>query len=133
MVEGIVCSSMRFKHDQHECNPLALSNREGESQGGDDEGEEVEGECPLCTYMKASPCKDVFLVFKECIDSAADTEEKEDLNRCEASAKMVHECIVEHGLFSEFRNEEGEDEPAVGSEVEEEEQQEKAPTSSKES
>ena len=31
-------------------------------------GEEERGECPLCTYMMNSPCKDVFVVFKACID-----------------------------------------------------------------
>ncbi len=29
---------------------------------------EERGECPLCTFMLASPCKDVFVVFKACID-----------------------------------------------------------------
>lgn len=56
-------------------------------------------ECPLCTYMFASPCAEVFRVFKNCIDKAEESQESDDLQGCEASALKVHECSQKHGLL----------------------------------
>jgi len=102
VVEGVLCASTRFDARQQECRPLPppLSPEEGD-------GEEVEGECPLCVYLKASPCRDIFLPFKECLDGASDTNEQEDIKRCEPHALKLHECILEHGLFKEAAEEEG--------------------------
>lgn len=56
-------------------------------------------ECPLCTYMFASPCAEVFRVFKDCIDKAEESQERDDLQSCETSALNVHACSQKHGLL----------------------------------
>ena len=120
VVEGIMCASTRFNAREHECRPLPTPPSEvslGSSSSSEEGGEEVEGECPLCTYLKASPCRDVFLPFKECLDSAADTDEQEDLRRCEPQAVKLHECILEHKLFSGQEGEEGTEEEGTEEEA----------------
>jgi hypothetical protein len=101
--EGTVCASGDYDKRAAQC--VVKKEEEGavveKGKEGEGEGEEVEGECPLCTYMMKSPCKDVFVVFKACIDKAGSTEEQDDLKRCEPSAAGVHECIQKFGLFRE--------------------------------
>lgn len=113
-LEGTVCASTDYNTRAGEC--VAAGRREeaalavkaqpqaqAEAAHGQHahEGEEERGECPLCTYMMASPCKDVFIVFKACIDKAGDTNEAADLKECEPSAAQVHSCIHKFGLFRE--------------------------------
>lgn len=84
-LEGTVCASTDYDKRAGQCvataqaspavaEPAAAGKQlvaEGAAGGGGKhahEGEEERGECPLCTYMMNSPCKDVFVVFKACID-----------------------------------------------------------------
>lgn len=90
-LEGTVCASTDYDNRASKCVPTAASvssaatvqqpegaGRQLVAEGGVAEqgkgqehgsGEQEErGECPLCTYMMASPCRDVFVVFKACID-----------------------------------------------------------------
>lgn len=106
--EGTVCASGDYDDRVAQC---VVKKEEGMvvvEAPKEEEGDEVEGECPLCTYMMNSPCKDVFVVFKACIDKAGSTDEQGDLQRCEPSAAGVHECIQKFGLFREHLEDEGE-------------------------
>lgn len=84
-LEGTVCASTDYDKRAGQCvatahaspavaEPEAAGKQlvaEGAVAGGGKhvhQGEEERGECPLCTYMMNSPCKDVFVVFKACID-----------------------------------------------------------------
>jgi hypothetical protein len=80
-LEGTVCASTDYDKRAGQCvassHPATAQQAnskqlvaEGSAGHGHAhaEGEEERGECPLCTYMMASPCKDVFVVFKACID-----------------------------------------------------------------
>lgn len=92
-LKGTVCASADYDNRKGKCVPTTTSaavqqpeeagkqlvaeggvvvqgkDHHHEHHGGEqqEEGEE-RGECPLCTYMLNSPCKDVFVVFKACID-----------------------------------------------------------------
>jgi len=109
--EGTVCASGDYDKRAAQCVVRTEGGGKKEEEVvevKEGEGEEVEGECPLCTYMMKSPCKDVFVVFKACIDKAGSTEEQDDLKRCEPSAAGVHECIQKFGLFRENMPADGE-------------------------
>lgn len=125
VLSGTLCTSTEYNIKRLQCIPGGgvQADEDDEEQGDEDDDdedeeedgeEEVAGECPLCTYMMASPCRDVFTVFKACIDKAEGTDEKEDLQACEESATLVHACIVKHRLFSKPDDEEGEDEEEEG-------------------
>lgn len=104
-LEGMVCASTQYDKSSSQC----VVKREGDKAAAaaaaaaavEEEGEEEKGECPLCTYMMGTPCKDVFVVFKACIDKAGATDEQEDLNACHPQAVLVSDCIQKHGLFNE--------------------------------
>ncbi|EWM25395.1 GCK domain-containing protein [Nannochloropsis gaditana] len=113
--EGTICASTDYDKQSDKCI-IRADTASGMAEKSQDEAEEVEGECPLCTYMMNSPCKDVFVVFKSCIDKAGSTDEREDLTRCEASAAFVHECIQNFGLFREHLQEEAEEAAEISDE-----------------
>jgi hypothetical protein len=86
-LEGTVCASSDYDTRKGRCVASSQASAVAQPEGagkqlvaeggvaaagagakGHEHGEEERGECPLCTYMMNSPCKDVFVVFKACID-----------------------------------------------------------------
>lgn len=69
-LEGTICASINYDKKAAEC--VVTKRQEEKPVKEEEEGQEEpageKGECPLCTYMMNSPCKDVFVVFKACID-----------------------------------------------------------------
>jgi hypothetical protein len=63
VLHGTVCVSTRFDLASQACCEPAQEAKPEEPAPPED-GEEEPYECPLCTYMANTPCKDVFNVFK---------------------------------------------------------------------
>lgn len=111
MLKGTVCTSTEYDIKKRECVPGLVPEEDTIDMEESDDEDEEPVECPLCTYMLASPCRDVFVVFKDCLDHAEGTNEKDDLERCQESAQAVHACITKHRLFSKEDEEDGEGGP----------------------
>ncbi|XP_010476439.1 PREDICTED: uncharacterized protein LOC104755700 [Camelina sativa] len=70
-----------------------------EGAGGDAEGdEEEEGECGFCLFMKGGGCKDSFVAWEECVESAE--KNKEDIvTKCMEVTSLLKKCMDEHSDY----------------------------------
>ncbi|XVE53191.1 hypothetical protein DITRI_Ditri02bG0184000 [Diplodiscus trichospermus] len=91
-------------------NPKPLDpesdQREGESLnsgGGEikgEEGEEEEGECGFCLFMKAGGCKESFVAWETCVDEAEKKGEDIAIKCMEATAALK-KCMEAHADYYE--------------------------------
>ena len=84
-VSGIICRSDYFYEGECHLEPLL--------------------ECPLCAYMKQSPCKDAFTAWEDCLN-ACEAEGGEDHERqtrfmetCAAQTLGLKECVDKYPEF----------------------------------
>mmetsp|Transcript_20732 Transcript_20732/g.31707 ORF Transcript_20732/g.31707 Transcript_20732/m.31707 type:complete len:224 (-) Transcript_20732:89-760(-) len=70
-------------------------------------------ECPLCAYMKMSPCKDVFIKWEDCLNACeaqggSDEERQERfVSTCVSQTVALKECVDQYPDF--FKSMFGED------------------------
>jgi hypothetical protein len=78
--------------------PAAMTNDHPDEdvQQGGTENEENKPECPVCKYMKGGPCKDEFLAWDDCVQSA--TEENLQL-KCFPATSLMMRCMQKHEYY----------------------------------
>ncbi|XP_010242687.1 PREDICTED: uncharacterized protein LOC104586972 [Nelumbo nucifera] len=95
--------SMERKNDGYE-NPEVseqrdVSRSEEVDEGGGD-GDEEEGECGFCLFMKGGGCKDAFIAWEKCIEDAE--KNKEDIvEKCFEVTGLLKKCMEAHSDYYE--------------------------------
>ena len=69
--------------------------------------------CPICKMMKASPCNDIFLPFKQCVldHGGKSMDDKDSVDPCMIKFMDVQECMAKNidyfqNVFQEGNTEE---------------------------
>uniref|UniRef100_A0A7N0ZVY8 GCK domain-containing protein n=1 Tax=Kalanchoe fedtschenkoi TaxID=63787 RepID=A0A7N0ZVY8_KALFE len=66
----------------------------------EEDGEEAEGECGFCVFMKGGGCKDAFVAWEECIEAAE--RGKEDIaEKCFEATSLLRKCMEAHAEYYE--------------------------------
>ncbi|KAL9680077.1 hypothetical protein QQ045_017952 [Rhodiola kirilowii] len=101
-------SAKTLKHDSDTKSPVpeidAVASADKSSESADAlvevEGEEEEGECGFCVFMKGGGCKDTFVAWEECIESAE--KGKEDIaEKCYEVTSLLRKCMEAHAGYYE--------------------------------
>ncbi|KAL6969737.1 hypothetical protein U1Q18_029475 [Sarracenia purpurea var. burkii] len=112
-------------------DPKTLENQEPiNTEGGDAEEEEEEGECGFCLFMKAGGCRDSFIAWEKCIEESE--KNKEDIvEKCFEITGALKTCMEAHSDYYApiLRAEKAAEEEAM-KEFEKEKAQEAASSSS---
>ncbi|KAL5196627.1 hypothetical protein ABZP36_000139 [Zizania latifolia] len=62
------------------------------------EGEEEEGECGFCLFMKGGGCKEAFVAWEECVE-AAEKESSDMVERCFQVTANLKKCMDAHADY----------------------------------
>ncbi|CAM8953157.1 unnamed protein product [Rhodiola kirilowii] len=103
-------SAKTLKHDSDTKSPVpeidAVASADKSSESADalveveGEEEEGEGECGFCVFMKGGGCKDTFVAWEECIESAE--KGKEDIaEKCYEVTSLLRKCMEAHAGYYE--------------------------------
>ncbi|KAL9270927.1 hypothetical protein AKJ16_DCAP12164 [Drosera capensis] len=115
-----------------EATPNPESEFETPTQGEEDgegvgEGEEDEegGECGFCIYMKAGGCRESFVDWEKCMESAEKNEE-DIVEKCHEITAKLHRCMeANYEYYAPLLKAEKEAEEKVAKEVEAERERER--------
>ena len=61
--------------------------------------DEVKGQCPICTFMKAGPCAKEFEAWTSCMESLASSE---GVNKCSPRTMLMTSCMRNFEYYDVF-------------------------------
>ncbi|XP_078436486.1 uncharacterized protein LOC144707221 isoform X2 [Wolffia australiana] len=100
--EPETAAKMRGEHpDGGEIN--GSSERVGEQQDSrraDAEEEEEEGECGFCLFMKGGPCREEFIAWEDCVETA-ERNEQNVVDACFEVTSLLRKCMEAHDDYYE--------------------------------
>ena len=66
------------------------------------EGEEEQGECGFCLFMKGGGCKEEFVAWEKCVEEAeAETDGVDVVERCQDVTAALRKCMDAHPDYYE--------------------------------
>lgn len=91
VIDGHVCANNLIDNDGH-CS-YVTSDINIEDTIDDNRNK---AECPVCTFMKAGPCKDECILWDECIQNIND---EKDLGNCFTVTNNMMQCMIKHEYY----------------------------------
>lgn len=82
--------------EQAQPSPSVLTEQSAAPAAASAAGDEAKAECPVCKYMKAGPCKEEFLEWDACVQSA----DEESLHtKCFPTTCKMMNCMKKHEYY----------------------------------
>lgn len=73
----------------------SIENRDGD---GDEEGEEEEGECGFCLFMKGGGCKETFIEWEKCVEES-EKKNEDIVEKCFQVTTALKKCMEAHSDY----------------------------------
>ncbi|KAL8518656.1 hypothetical protein ACS0TY_009848 [Phlomoides rotata] len=74
------------------------SERSIENRDGDEEGEEEEGECGFCLFMKGGGCKETFIEWEKCVEES-EKKNEDIVEKCFQATTALKKCMETHSDY----------------------------------